>query len=145
MENEKLNCDVFNSVKFLFAKPSHQGHYVYAIDDVKNLQIIDKDSLRNLLIKLKCGDFIKINYLLDRNFPFFYYTKTKELLEFQETNSEITKKDLTNFIHEELSIKSNIENQKSPYEIFFGKESDFYKQNFYDMENSLWQSSMNTR
>lgn len=141
MENEKLNCDVFNSVKFLFAKPSHQGHYVYAIDDVKNLQIIDKDSLRNLLIKLKCGDFIKINYLLDRNFPFFYYTKTKELLEFQETNSEITKKDLTNFIHEELKINMNQQTNQTNYEIFFGENSNFYKNNFYQInkENKTWQ------
>ena len=65
--------------------------------------------------------------------------KKKELLEFQETNSDITREDLTNYIHEELSMNSNIENQKSPYEKFFGKDSDFYKKNFYEMENGLWQ------
>lgn len=136
---EQENVNTFNSVNFLFAKPAYQGHYYYSLDDINSMQIIDKDSLRKLLVKLQCGDFIKTNYLLDRNFPFFYDVKKKELLEFQETNSDITREDLTNYIHEELSINSNIENQKSPYEKFFGKDSDFYKKNFYEMENSLWQ------
>lgn len=136
---EKENVNTFNSVNFLFAKPAYQGHYYYSLDDINSMQIIDKDSLRKLLVKLQCGDFIKTNYLLDRNFPFFYDVKKKELLEFQETNSDITREDLTNYIHEELSMNSNIENQKSPYEKFFGKDSDFYKKNFYEMENSLCQ------
>ena len=136
---EKENVNTFNSVNFLFAKPAYQGHYYYSLDDINSMQIIDKDSLRKLLVKLQCGDFIKTNYLLDRNFPFFYDVKKKELLEFQETNSDITREDLTNYIHEELSMNSNIENQKSPYEKFFGKDSDFYKKNFYEMENGLWQ------
>ena len=136
---EKENVNTFNSVNFLFAKPAYQGHYYYSLDDINSMQIIDKDSLRKLLVKLQCGDFIKTNYLLDRNFPFFYDVKKKELLEFQETNSDITREDLTNYIHEELSMNSNIENQKSPYEKFFGKDSDFYKKNFYEMENNLWQ------
>lgn len=136
---EQENVNTFNSVNFLFAKPAYQGHYYYSLDDINSMQIIDKDSLKKLLVKLQCGDFIKTNYLLDRNFPFFYDVKKKELLEFQETNSDITREDLTNYIHEELSMNSNIENQKSPYEKFFGKDSDFYKKNFYEMENGLWQ------
>ena len=142
---EKENVNTFNSVNFLFAKPAYQGHYYYSLDDINSMQIIDKDSLRKLLVKLQCGDFIKTNYLLDRNFPFFYDVKKKELLEFQETNSDITREDLTNYIHEELSMNSNIENQKSPYEKFFGKDSDFYKKNFYEMENNLWQKLINTK
>ena len=136
---EKENVNTFNSINFLFAKPAYQGHYYYSLDDINSMQIIDKDSLRKLLVKLQCGDFIKTNYLLDRNFPFFYDVKKKELLEFQETNSDITREDLTNYIHEELSMNSNIEDKKSPYEKFFGKDSDFYKKNFYEMENSLCQ------
>lgn len=140
MNDETINA--FNSVNFLFAKPAYEGHYYYALDDIHNMQIIDKTSLRQLLVKLQCGDFLKTNYLLDRNFPLFYDVKKKQLLEFQETNSNITREDLTNYIHEELSIKSNIENQKSQYERFFGKDSDFYKNNFYQIneENKkLWQ------
>ena len=94
------------------------------------MQIIDKDSLRGLLVKLRCGDFMKTNYLLDRNFPFFYDVKKKELLEFQETNIDITKEEITKYIHDELNVNLNQENNKSPYEKFFGNDSDFYKQNF---------------
>lgn len=140
MNDETINA--FNSVNFLFAKPAYEGHYYYALDDIHNMQIIDKTSLRQLLVKLQCGDFLKTNYLLDRNFPLFYDVKKKQLLEFQETNSNITREDLTNYIHEELSIKSNIENQKSQYERFFGKDSDFYKNNFYQINEEnrkLWQ------
>ena len=140
MENENLNIDTFNSVNFLFARPAYEGYYYYALDDIHNMQIIDKTSLRHLLVKLQCGDFAKTNYLLDRNFPFFYDVKKKELLEFQETNSEITREDLTNYIHEELSIKSNIEHQKSSYERFFGKDSNFYKNNIYQINEENKQS-----
>lgn len=143
MEN---NIDVFNSVNYLFAKPYCQGYYYYALDDLDTMSVIDKDSLKNLLIKLGCGNFIKIDYLMDRNFPFFFDVKKKELLEFQETNSEINKEDLIKHIHEELKANINQNNNKSPYERFFGKDSDFYKQNIYDtMENNKWQSSMNTK
>lgn len=148
MEQENLNVDSFNSVNFLFARPAYQGHYYFALDDINSMQIIDKDSLRGLLVKLRCGDFIKTNYLLDRNFPFFYDVKKKELLEFQETNIDITKEELTKYIHDELNSNLNQENNKTPYEKFFGNDSDFYKQNFYDImnkENNTWQSSTNTK
>lgn len=133
-----METNAFNSVNFLFAKPVYEGHYCYAIDDVNDMQIIDKDSLKNLLIKLGCGDFIKINFLFSRNFPFFFDVKKKKLLEFQETNSDITKKDLNDFFIKELNANSFKKNDKSSYEIFFGKDSNFYKQNFYKiMENKL--------
>ena len=118
----------FNSVKFLFTKPAYEGYYYYALDNLESMQIMDKESLRRLLIRLGCGDFMKISYLMDRNFPFFFDVKKKELLEFKETNSDITKEDLRNFIKEEL--KAVVPEKKSQYEIFFGKESNFWKNSF---------------
>ena len=70
MEQENLNIDGFNSVNFLFAKPAYQGHYYFALDDINSMQIIDKDSLRKLLVKLRCGDFIKTNYLFIFKFTY---------------------------------------------------------------------------
>lgn len=122
------NINAFNSVNFLFAKPYYEGHYYYAIDDINNMSVIDKDSLKKLVLKLGCGNFLKLNYITDRNFPFFYDAKKKEIIEFQETNSEITRKDLENYIHEELKI--NTKKETSLYERFFGENSNFYKQNF---------------
>ena len=43
-----------------------------ALDDINSMQIIDKDSLRGLLVKLRCGDFIKTNYLLLINNKNYY-------------------------------------------------------------------------
>ena len=142
---ENTNIDSFNSINFLFAKPYSQGFYCYALDDLDTMSMIDKDSLRNLVIKLGCGNFIRLNHLMDRNFPFYFDVKKKELLEFQETNSDIGREELSKYIHEELKI-SAVPTQKSPYERFFGEDSDFYKQNFYEtMENNKWQSSTNTK
>jgi len=146
MNEENLNIETFNSVNFLFAKPAYQGHYYFSLDDINQMQIIDKDSLRKLLVKLRCGDFIKTNYLLDRNFPFFYDVKKKELLEFQETNNDVSREDINKYIREELKINGTQE-QQTPYERFFGKDSNFYKNNIYQIneENLSWQSSTNTK
>lgn len=142
METNDIKIDAFNSVNYLFARPAYQGHYYYAIDDINTNQIIDKDSLRQLLVRLQCRNFIRLNYLMDRNFPFFYDVKNKELQEFEETNSDITREDLRNYIHEELNVNMNQQNNQSNYERFFGNNSDFYKNNIYDFinkENELWQ------
>lgn len=130
------NTDIFNSAEFLFAKPYSQNCYAYTIDNLDELSLIDKNSLRHLLIKLKCYDFIKTNYLLDRNFPLFFDIKNKKLLEFQITSLE--KQDVVDILKNELSVKQ--ENEKSIYEIIFGKNSTFYKQNIYDKELKIWES-----
>ena len=122
------NQNALNSVKFLFAKPYSEGHYLYSLDDLESLSIIDKDSLRELLIKLECRDFIKMNELLDRNFPLFFDAKQKKLMEFQSSNP-ITKKDISDNLMSQMKENYNSKTQ-SKYEMFFGKDSDFYKQNF---------------
>ena len=140
MNEENLNIEIFNSVNYLFAKPYYQGHYYYALDNLETMSVIDKDSLKELLLKLGCGNFIKLIHLMDRNLPFFYDVKKKQLMEFQETNSDITKEDLKNFIVEELKESINENNNKSPYETFFGKDSDFYKTDIYTERLRAWQS-----
>ena len=137
MNEENLNIDAFNSVNYLFAKPYYEGHYYYALDDLNSMMMIDKDSLRHLLVKLGCGDFINTNYLLDRNLPFFYDVKKKQLKKFKTTNSNVTREDLADYIQNELKISFDEKEIKTPYEKFFGKDSDFYKNNFYElMENN---------
>lgn len=140
MSDDKLNIEVFNSVNYLFAKPYYQGHYYYTLDNLETMSVIDKNSLKELLYKLGCGNFIKITHLMDRNLPFFYDVKKKQLMEFQETNSDITREDLKNFIVEELKESINKNNNKSPYETFFGKDSDFYKTDIYTERLKAWQS-----
>ena len=81
METEKQSNELFNSVEFLFAKPCYQGHYMYALDNLESMSVIDKDSLRQLLIQLKCYDFVRTNYLLDRNLPIFFNAKEKRIEE----------------------------------------------------------------
>lgn len=128
METEKQPNELFNSVEFLFAKPCYQGHYMYALDNLESMSVIDKDSLRQLLVQLKCCDFMRTNYLLDRNLPIFFNAKEKRIEEFEDIG-ELTKEDIQKMIHEELTINA-IPQQKSNYERFFGKDSKLYQQNF---------------
>ena len=128
METEKQSNELFNSVEFLFAKPCYQGHYMYALDDLESMSVIDKDSLRQLLIQLKCYDFVRTNYLLDRNLPIFFNAKEKRIEEFEDIN-ELDSATIKKMIHEELAINA-IPQQKSNYERFFGKDSKLYQQNF---------------
>ena len=128
METEKQPNELFNSVEFLFAKPCYQGHYMYALDDLESMSIIDKDSLKQLLIQLKCYDFVRTNYLLDRNLPIFFNAKEKRIEEFEDIN-ELDSATIKKMIHEELAVNA-IPQQKSNYERFFGKDSKLYKQNF---------------
>lgn len=130
MEQEKIQNEVFNSVEFLFAKPCYQGYYMYALDDLDSMSIIDKDSLRKLLLQLKCYNFIKMNYLLDRNLPMFFNAKEKRFEDFEDIG-ELDKETLTKILHEELNLNAMQQNNQTNYERFFGKDSDFYKQNFY--------------
>ena len=128
METEKQPNELFNSVEFLFAKPCHQGHYMYALDNLESMSVIDKDSLRQLLIQLKCYDFVRMNYLLDRNLPIFFNAKEKRIEEFEDIN-ELDSATIKKMIHEELAVNA-IPQQKSNYERFFGKDSKLYQQNF---------------
>ena len=128
METEKQSNELFNSVEFLFAKPCYQGHYMYALDNLESMSVIDKDSLRQLLIQLKCYDFVRTNYLLDRNLPIFFNAKEKRIEEFEDIN-ELDSATIKKMIHEELAVNA-IPQQKSNYERFFGKDSKLYKQNF---------------
>ena len=128
METEKQSNELFNSVEFLFAKPCYQGHYMYALDNLESMSVIDKYSLRQLLIQLKCYDFVRTNYLLDRNLPIFFNAKEKRIEEFEDIN-ELNSATIKKMIHEELAVNA-IPQQKSNYERFFGKDSKLYKQNF---------------
>ena len=128
METEKQPNELFNSVEFLFAKPCYQGLYMYALDDLESMSIIDKDSLKQLLIQLKCYDFVRMNYLLDRNLPIFFNAKEKRIEEFEDIN-ELDSATIKKMIHEELAVNA-IPQQKSNYERFFGKDSKLYQQNF---------------
>lgn len=128
METEKQSNELFNSVEFLFAKPCYQGHYMYALDNLESMSVIDKDSLRQLLIQLKCYDFVRTNYLLDRNLPIFFNAKEKRIEEFEDIN-ELDSATIKKMIHEELAVNA-IPQQKSNYERFFGKDSKLYQQNF---------------
>jgi hypothetical protein len=129
MEQEKQqNEQLFNSVEFLFAKPYYQGHYMYALDNLESMSVIDKDSLRQLLVQLKCYDFMRTNYLLDRNLPIFFNAKEKRIEEFEDIG-ELDSATIKKMIHEELTINA-IPQQKSNYERFFGKDSKLYQQNF---------------
>ena len=133
METEKQPNELFNSVEFLFAKPCYQGHYMYALDNLESMSVIDKDSLRQLLIQLKCCDFVRTNYLLDRNLPIFFNAKEKRIEEFEDIN-ELDSATIKKMIHEELAVNA-IPQQKSNYERFFGKDSKLYQQNFEEMLN----------
>lgn len=128
METEKQPNELFNSVEFLFAKPCYQGHYMYALDNLESMSVIDKDSLRQLLVQLKCCDFVRTNYLLDRNLPIFFNAKEKRIEEFEDIN-ELDSATIKKMIHEELAVNA-IPQQKSNYERFFGKDSKLYQQNF---------------
>lgn len=129
MEQEKQqNEQLFNSVEFLFAKPYYQGHYMYALDNLESMSVIDKDSLRHLLVQLKCYDFMRTNYLLDRNLPIFFNAKEKRLEEFEDIG-ELTKEDIRKMICDELVINA-VPQQKTNYERFFGQDSKLYQQNF---------------
>ena len=128
METEKQPNELFNSVEFLFAKPCYQGHYMYALDNLESMSVIDKDSLRHLLVQLKCYDFMRTNYLLDRNLPIFFNAKEKRIEEF-ENIGELDPLTIKKMIHKELAINA-IPQQKSNYERFFGKDSKLYQQNF---------------
>ena len=128
METEKQPNELFNSVEFLFAKPCYQGYYMYALDNLESMSVIDKDSLRQLLIQLKCYDFVRTNYLLDRNLPIFFNAKEKRIEEFEDIN-ELDSATIKKMIHEELAVNA-IQQQKSNYERFFGKDSKLYQQNF---------------
>ena len=61
METEKQPNELFNSVEFLFAKPYYQGHYMYALDNLESMSVIDKDSLRQLLVQLKKQNLLMHN------------------------------------------------------------------------------------
>ena len=128
METEKQPNELFNSVEFLFAKSCYQGYYMYALDNLESMSVIDKDSLRQLLIQLKCYDFVRTNYLLDRNLPIFFNAKEKRIEEFEDIN-ELDSATIKKMIHEELAVNA-IPQQKSNYERFFGKDSKLYQQNF---------------
>lgn len=128
MEENIINNEAFNSVEFLFAKPYYQGVYMYALDDLDALSMIDKNSLKDLLTKLKCYNFIKIDYLLNRNLPLFFDVKKKKLMEF-ETSVQMTKKDIHDLMYDE--IKEQLKPKEiSNYERFFGENSTLYRQNF---------------
>jgi len=133
MKEENSQNELLNSVEFLFAKPCFQGHYMYAMDDLDSMSVIDKDSLKNLLVQLKCYDFVKTNYLLDRNLPLFFNAKEKKIEEFQDIN-ELDEKTLKKMLHDELNLNSKLQ-EKSIYEKFFGKDSEFYKNKFEEMLN----------
>ena len=149
METEKLqNEQLFNSVEFLFAKPCYQGHYIYALDNLDSMSVIDKDSLRHLLVQLKCYDFVKTNYLLDRNLPIFFNAKEKRIEEFEDIG-ELDSATIKKMIHEELMINA-VPQEKSNYERFFGQDSKFYTQNFNEEmlnygNNQSIQSSLSIR
>ena len=128
METEKQPNELFNSVEFLFAKPCYQGHSMYALDNLESMSVIDKDSLRQLLVQLKCYDFVQTNYLLDRNLPIFFNAKEKRIEEFEDIN-ELDSATIKKMIHEELAVNA-IPQQKSDYERFFGTDSKLYQQNF---------------
>ena len=128
METEKQPNELFNSVEFLFAKPCYQGHYMYALDNLESMSVIDQNSLRHLLVQLKCYDFMRTNYLLDRNLPIFFNAKEKRIEEFEDIG-ELDPLTIKKMIHEELTINA-IPQQKSNYERFFGKDSKLYQQNF---------------
>lgn len=128
METEKQSNELFNSVEFLFAKPCYQGHYMYALDNLESMSVIDKDSLRRLLVQLKCYDFMRTNYLLDRNLPIFFNAKEKRIEEFEDIG-ELDPLTIKKMIHNELTMNA-IPQQKSNYERFFGKDSKLYQQNF---------------
>lgn len=106
---------------------------MYAMDDLDSMSVIDKDSLKNLLVQLKCYDFVKTNYLLDRNLPLFFNAKEKKIEEFQDIN-ELDEKTLKKMLHDELNLNSKLQ-EKSIYEKFFGKDSEFYKNKFEEMLN----------
>ena len=128
METEKQPNELFNSVELLFAKPCYQGHYMYALDNLESMSIIDKDSLRPLLVQLKCYDFMRTNYLLDRNLPIFFNAKEKRIEEFEDIG-ELDSATIKKMTHDELVVNA-IPQQKSNYERFFGKDSKLYQQNF---------------
>ena len=81
---------------------------------------------RNL--QLQCYDFMRTNYLLDRNLPIFFNAKQKRIEEFEDIG-ELDPLTIKKMIHEELAINA-IPQQKSNYERFFGKDSKLYQQNF---------------
>lgn len=123
--------DIINSVKFLFAKPYSEGYYVYSIDDLDSLILIEKSELKEILYKLNCRDFQKINYIMDRNFPLFFDAEKKKIVEFEKFNDSVNET-VKNEILENLKIKPK---NTSVYENFFGKNSNVYKLNFYEVMN----------
>lgn len=123
--------DIINSVKFLFAKPYSEGYYVYSIDDLDSLILIEKSELKEILYKLNCRDFQKINYIMDRNFPLFFDAEKKKIVEFEKFNDSVNET-VRNEILENLKIKPK---NTSVYENFFGENSNAYKLNFYEVMN----------
>lgn len=142
---ENTSSEILNSVKFLFAKPYSEGFYEYAVDNLNDLMIIDKDSLKQTLLKLKCMNFTKVNYLMDRNFPFLYDIKNKKIMEFEA--NELNENEVHKMILDEISLNSKPK-EISTFEKFFGEDSNFYKQNFEEIlygNNKSIQGSLSDR
>ena len=133
MENNK---DIFKSIRFLFATPLYEGYYNYCLDDFDTMNLIDKTGLKELLVKIGCRDFIQTNYYIDRNYPIYFDVKTKKYRKFETPT--VTKEDVEKLIKEELITENRKE--KSPYEIFFGKDSRFFEKDIYSERLKEWQS-----
>lgn len=96
------NHDI-SSIQFIFAKPHSEGYYLYGTNSVEELRLIPKNQLKSLLVQtLKCPDIEKLDYLLDRAFPFIYDTITGQIKQFQYVNDVPTKEDVAQTLRNDL-------------------------------------------
>lgn len=106
-----------SAIQYIFAKPHVEHYYLYGVNTTKQLNLIPKEQLRNILEKdLKCTDFETIEFIFSRNMPFLYDSTTKKIKQFQYTNDIPTKKDIKQkFINEMndqlLQVGSSFKNQ----------------------------------
>lgn len=120
MNSNDLNNIDFSSIKYVFAKPLKEGYYMYSINNVTNLLLIPKENLKTLIIKL--GYDItneKLDYLMDRYFPFLFICENKTLKSFELTGKSSSKEEIFSKIKESMQIK-NTTSFSQKYKKLFG-------------------------
>ena len=108
-----INTNDTSSIQYIFAKPYIEGYYLYGVNSIEELNAVQKDKLRDIVINLQCSDIIKLNYLLDRAFPFLYDNTKRELKQFQITNKEPSKEEIGKSLRKEM-YNLTVPKQSSP-------------------------------
>jgi hypothetical protein len=124
----KNSCNIdLDTIQFVYAKPYIEHYFLYGVNSVKNLTIIPKDQLRDLISdKLKCIDLENMDIVFSRNLPFLYNNTTKKIRMFRFVNECPSKEEVEQNLFIEMKTKSSPKMQsplRRTYENIFTKGS----------------------